>query len=237
MNSINLMIIFLITYGINSYIMSAFIVGLRELLSCSITLLLIGLIYKNYKRESTPMHLGSLKEHLHLLLITCIVFMCYNIAENAFLHIYIPNSSSRYSFDLMNILHAVIFAPVAEEFLFRGIILNQMLKRKSFILSNILLSSIFAILHFDIEGVFIIFIFSLTIGCIWKYMGIFCCILFHSLNNLIVVITSKLNIEYLKFTNLMNIVIGVVFSILSVLLLYLIKNSNRGKMNNLKRTL
>lgn len=86
----------------------------------------------------------------------------------------------------LTILSISIIAPVAEEFIFRGVLLKRMIKKTS-VWGGILISSIiFGILHPDIFGALV---FGIVTSLLYlKTNNLFIPILFHIINNSIVVL-------------------------------------------------
>lgn len=86
----------------------------------------------------------------------------------------------------LTILSISIIGPVAEEFIFRGVLLKRMIKKTS-MWSGILISSIlFGILHPDIFGALV---FGIVASLLYlKTNNLFIPILFHIINNSIVVL-------------------------------------------------
>jgi membrane protease YdiL (CAAX protease family) len=83
-----------------------------------------------------------------------------------------------------SIIAVVIVAPVVEEILFRGIILNFMQKKYTSNISVILSALIFALVHLNIWQFFGVFILGLIFGWLFvKTNSLWLCIAGHMLNN------------------------------------------------------
>jgi membrane protease YdiL (CAAX protease family)/predicted negative regulator of RcsB-dependent stress response len=89
----------------------------------------------------------------------------------------------------LTILIVAIFAPFYEEIIFRGIILNSAARHIGFIPANIFQSVLFALIHFNLALFPFYFIFGLITGTVAKRSkGLLTGIIYHSINNLIVVL-------------------------------------------------
>ena len=90
----------------------------------------------------------------------------------------------------------VIITPVIEEILYRGIILNLLLKKYSVLVSIILSSIIFAFIHLKFIGIGYLFLYGLLFGfAYYKTKSLFTSILLHFLINLMAVTTSHQYLE------------------------------------------
>lgn len=102
-----------------------------------------------------------------------------------------PNFYNIFYFFLM-----VIITPVIEEILYRGIILNLLLKKYSVLVSIILSSIIFAFIHLKFIGIGYLFLYGLLFGfAYYKTKSLFTSILLHFLINLMAVTTSHQYLE------------------------------------------
>ena len=82
------------------------------------------------------------------------------------------------------ILEIAILAPISEEMLFRGIIYNYLKKRIRWGYAAFLTSLLFAFLHANLFGFFVIFIISMAICYVYeKSNNIIAAFFFHSLHN------------------------------------------------------
>lgn len=130
----------------------------------------------------------------------------------------IIDNQSKYPISL--IISTVIFAPICEEFFFRGILLNGLVNNKIHPIKAIIFSSfLFGIIHMNpwqfVGGM----IMGSTFGIIYFYTkSIFNCILLHSINNMLA-ITSILY----KYENNQKVIIDVniwtfIFSFLIIII-------------------
>lgn len=93
--------------------------------------------------------------------------------------------------NLAGILLAVVFAPVLEEFLFRGYLLNRWTLRFGALPAMLLSSFIFAILHPDVLGAFV---FALIMSLLYmKTRSLLAPIIVHAANNVIAVMMEWLD--------------------------------------------
>jgi membrane protease YdiL (CAAX protease family) len=94
------------------------------------------------------------------------------------------------------IVTAILFAPVFEELIFRGVILEAMLRRHRRSFSVVVTSALFAIVHFEPSVMFSAFVSGLVLGTIYLHTNsIFSTIILHSINNAIAYSLITLNIE------------------------------------------
>lgn len=182
-----LLIYFIVLFLINiviTYIKTGFANGIAFFLY----IILIFILYKIYKKTYTKNNSNKypIGAVIKMFILSCTIFLSYSLLEYGFASFFIPSNTSNYKFETVHIINGIIFAPIAEELIFRGILLNQICKKYSFIIANIIQASIFALLHFDLYGFCFLFIFGIILGIVCKYSNIYCCILIHSLNNLLV---------------------------------------------------
>lgn len=110
--------------------------------------------------------------------------------------LYLPVAESAAGQGFWAIITAVLFAPVFEEFIFRGLVLESMLRRHRRLISVIVSSMLFAIVHFQPSVMFSAFVSGLVLGTIYLHTNsIFSTIFLHSINNAIAFSLITLNIE------------------------------------------
>lgn len=199
---------------------------LRETLCFILTSTTILYIINVYKKAEYSLNkvAYSLKNHFKLIVLSIFIFICYSITESSFLNFFIARSDYRYTFTLSNIMYTVILAPLAEELLFRGLLINQIAKRQNFIVANILQSFIFAILHVELTAIIFCFIFGVILGMVYKYTNIYCCILIHCMNNILTVLVVMLEVKIIDLSKNIFLFIGIIFLIVTLLLLNQMKN-------------
>ncbi|WP_455521241.1 CPBP family intramembrane glutamic endopeptidase [Parvimonas micra] len=87
---------------------------------------------------------------------------------------------------IISLIDFCIFAPILEEFLMRGFILNGLSVNYGIIVALLVSSILFALLHFNIAQIFPSFICGIILGLIYLYTGsILSCIFAHMGYNLI----------------------------------------------------
>lgn len=103
------------------------------------------------------------------------------------------------------IVTAVVFAPVFEELLFRGLILESLLRRHRRSLSVVVSSAIFAIVHFEPSVMFAAFVSGLVLGTIYLHTNsIFSTIILHSINNAIAYSLITLNLDNFSYYHILG---------------------------------
>lgn len=116
-------------------------------------------------------------------------------------------------FTISSILLSCIYAPFIEEMMYRGIILNGMLKKYSPNVALVLSSAIFGIMHFSLFQSINAFLIGLLIGYLFiKTKSLYLCVFIHFCNNFIVMYlpvvlfdSAVMHIIYAVF----NIILGV----------------------------
>lgn len=94
---------------------------------------------------------------------------------------------------VLGIIVLIVIAPVVEELIFRGFVLQTFLGRFKPIIANIISAGIFAIIHFEFQSIGIILFLAFVLN--WIFMrskSIWPCIGFHMLNNAIVFLVEIL---------------------------------------------
>ena len=91
---------------------------------------------------------------------------------------------------LVSVLVVALIVPFYEEIIFRGIILSSTEKHLGYKSANIIQASLFAIVHFSLHLFIFYFIFGLITGyAAKKTNGLFTGIVFHAVNNFIVLVS------------------------------------------------
>lgn len=102
------------------------------------------------------------------------------------LSLLIPSTEQASGQGFWAIVTAVFFAPVFEEVIFRGLILESMLRSHRRLFSVIVTSVLFALVHFEPSVMFSAFVSGLVLGTIYLHTNsIFSTIILHSINNAI----------------------------------------------------
>ena len=87
---------------------------------------------------------------------------------------------------LMQFIHLVLLAPVFEELLFRGLILNQFFKKYRPVTAIVLSSILFAICHISMERIIALFISGIVFGAVYYFTrSLTLPILLHSFGNML----------------------------------------------------
>lgn len=161
-----------------------------ELATLPIMILIFNKIFGKKTNEINTFKKINKKTIFHVTLL----LMSFRLLFNAFILpilMKIPESDSLIQAEqtlntsiVYAILSACIIAPIIEEVVFRGIILNGMLKRYSPTTAIVISSLIFAIIHGNIHQAVNAFVLALIIGYVFYktrsiYLAIFC----HFINN------------------------------------------------------
>jgi len=97
-------------------------------------------------------------------------------------------------FDLsfsIRLFQTLILVPVIEEVFFRGILLNQFLKKYNAIFAIFLSAILFTIYHSEPNNIWFLFLYGMIYGYIfYKTYSLFACILLHSFTNLLAYTTK-----------------------------------------------
>lgn len=187
--------------------------------------ILIIWLYKTYSKTciKNKYHINSIKEITFMIILSCAVFICFYISETGFISYFIPNYSSDTKLKAIEMINASILAPISEEILFRGIVLNQIMKKHSFLFANTIQAAIFAILHFDLRIFIFLFLAGIMLGIMCNYLNLYCSILIHSLKNLTNVILMTISIKFIELQKQEYLIMGIVFLIITAGLLIKIK--------------
>lgn len=97
----------------------------------------------------------------------------------------VGTDAGQHGYSLFVILSIVIFSPILEEILFRGIFLNGLLNRYGSVLSLIVSSLLFALFHFDLSAMPGAFIIGVALGAVYIVSrgNLLYCIIAHSCCN------------------------------------------------------
>ncbi len=173
--------------------------SLEEITRSLIRISIIGIpaiiyIYK-YKRESIRNYLNTynLKLALSLGIVTSIIIFLFFLPQ-----------LNRFSFplDISAWINWIIGSPVTEELYFRGIILNEFLKKYSILKSVIFSTVLFTAFHLPqwiftqkieeyITTIIMIFVYGILFSLLWvRTKSLFAALLPHSVNNFLYMATS-----------------------------------------------
>ena len=214
-------IIFFITYWLFNYVSLDFLKNtnnsiMLEILPYAIVLM-IGLIHHKYKKNFNPNIRRRFISNFSSILIVTILIAFTRVVNDPIYRIKdIMNDKSNFvgyinsthlSFSWIEyyllIFQTIIFIPIVEEFFFRGIILNNLLKTGDYLTSIIISSFLFSLIHynyFDVSyiSIFSAFVFGLVCGFIYLNFGMVFSVFAHSLYNLIWFVLSLNSQEYFK---------------------------------------
>lgn len=123
-----------------------------------------------------------------------------------------------------SILSVVIIAPILEEIVFRGIILQGFLKNYSITKAIIITAVLFGLFHGNIVQTPLVILLGIVLGVIYIKTGsLFMCIAGHALNNFIALFGGSLFL--LNGRHIYTLIAGIVLTIISGLIVKNIPNS------------
>ena len=100
-----------------------------------------------------------------------------------------------------------ILAPILEEIIFRGLVLNNLLSKRSILYSIVLSSLLFGLIHMNMLQGVNAFILGLSLAVVYiKTRNIYICMLGHFLNNLFSIIAEYSNLSILTI-DVINIIV------------------------------
>lgn len=209
------------------------------LISSLLTILILILIYKVKKRDYKE-ELQIVKTHKLNIFYAIFIGICCWLFNSGALSLVEEAGLFSSQFDYMNeilapisqgsilisILTVGIIAPIAEEFLFRGIIYNTLKKKISIKWVIVIQAILFGVFHGNIiQGTYATLL-GLVFGYVtYKTKSLWPAIIMHMANNLTANIVSFVAGDYIGGT-LLYIVFAVIGAMGMVALLILIKNSN-----------
>lgn len=118
--------------------------------------------------------------------------------------------------DILGLILAVVFAPIGEEVLLRGIVFNRARKSYGLIGCMVLSGILFGVFHLNpIQGLYAIPIGMLFGYIAYKYESVIPCIIAHAVNNLIASFSGELR---LTSSLLIPLAIFVVLGVVAILL-------------------
>lgn len=205
---------------------------LITLISQIITLLILLLIYKK-DIKTYP----TVKKELDLktLLYGSLFIMAVGIISGYlmdFIDYLFPSFGSGYdkienmltnSYFISVFASTCVLAPIMEEIMFRGIILNNLLSKRSIWYSIIISSLIFGLIHMNLLQGTNAFILGLALSIAFiKTRNIYVCMFGHFLNNLIAIVST-----YTNFSGIVYDIINIVLIIICIYpILIFIKTDN-----------
>lgn len=176
---------FMMKYGINGMIsekakMASCIASLSTVMAAVagiISLVIFTLIFKKRKEnllkicKFTKVKLGSiLFSILAAISLSYIAVSILVVAQNVFkMHSASSAMISASQTSMLGIVCGVVFIPILEEILFRGIIFNELRKNLNIILSIIIQALIFAVAHFSLEQGIYTFLLGVTLAAVYTW--------------------------------------------------------------------
>ena len=128
----------------------------------------------------------------------------------------LPSSSQFVGAGFWAVLTSVFFAPLFEEFIFRGLILESLLRRHRRLISVLISSMLFAIVHFDPAVMVTAFVSGVILGTIYLHTSsIFSVIILHAINNAVAYSIMSLNLTSYGYRDMMpdNVVYFTVYGL------------------------
>lgn len=228
---ISLIIFFLPSLFLNpikSTSMSLVILAIIELLTLPLIILILTKVFSKNTTIINTYKKVNKKNIFHIVLLLTSFRLLYNSLIFPILNLIPQNELLLESAEIMSnsiiyiILSVCIIAPIIEEFIFRGIILNGLLSKYSPSTSIIISSLLFALAHGNLHQGINAFLLALIFGYIfYKTRSLYLVILCHFFNNIsafiFIVPTSPIGI-------ILNIIISCLISIF--IFIYLKRNMN-----------
>ncbi|QWG06278.1 CPBP family intramembrane metalloprotease [Flammeovirga kamogawensis] len=119
--------------------------------------------------------------------------------------------STNYEFSPLHLIGALILAPIFEEYIFRGIILNGLLSKFSNFWAIVITNVIFCIIHLSVNQFFGALFLGIFISLVFiKNKSLGTCIYLHFLSNTIAFLHYYLNINY-SISILINGLFAIIF--------------------------
>lgn len=155
------------------------------------------------------------------------VFYSFLYPENVPMLDFTPQSIDPFTF-FLEAISSIIFAPILEELVFRGVLFNRLKIRTGVIAAMIISSAIFAIGH-EFGGIISAFLFGMCMCIIYlKTDNILMTMSIHFINNLVAVILESGNFDaflfqmpFLPITLIVSVISGI------LILIYIYKNIKR----------
>lgn len=166
-----------------------------------LSVIIIAFIVNSRRKITLNYNLKLSKDVYPLIILVPIVILCFQIGVNIpfskFFHIY-SNKDLTNPFDtITNTVGALLLAPIIEETIFRGIMLNGILSKYKPITAIIFVTLFFAIIHVNPTQIFAGLVLGFIFGVVfYKTKNLGFCIMLHSFANL-----TGLGVGYLVFAN------------------------------------
>lgn len=191
------------------------------------TIIIIGTAVINmFAKQRLSVNGKDRYKSFKLLLIAVLFVISLHLAiVSPLSHLIVGTNAVQHRYSLSIILSIVIFSPILEELLFRGIFLNGLLNRYGSILSLIVSSLLFALFHFDLSAMPGAFIIGLAFGVVYivSKRNLFYCIIAHSCCNAATYIGITESCIY-ENCAINLIVLSISLIVTALLVLYIKKN-------------
>ncbi|SHK42450.1 CPBP family intramembrane glutamic endopeptidase [Paramaledivibacter caminithermalis] len=206
------------------------------LINILIILLIVKMIGKKQKFNFKFKYKPSIKECLFALLLLGSHLLIFSNTIGVFIEKIEVSEWVVEAFDevfvnpIIAFISLCVIAPVFEEIIYRGIILEQLSKRYSFTTSIIVSGLIFAFIHANIHQGVNAFFIGLILGFIYlKTNSLLLCMLWHFANNFLVFITSIYITETVNDTDLQFSIVQLIFGIILLIISYRFFNNREAE--------
>lgn len=166
-------------------------------------------------------------------MLACVIILIFGFRETYYntLGIFMDNINmpvfiqaifnEQIKYPILAFISFVIIAPVFEEIVYHGIILDRLLNRYNSIYAIIFSSGIFSLVHLNIPQSTNAFLIGIIIGILYyKTRSIGLCIFAHMLNNMLVVSRTLNCFKYIFHRNLLYGFLGIVIFTIGAFILY-----------------
>ncbi|MGL4989833.1 MAG: lysostaphin resistance A-like protein [Sarcina sp.] len=196
--------IFLIVKIKNNLLLNIFLFSLQTFIAlCSLNIILY--ITKTKTPDINYCSNYTLKDFFYILIIILGFRFLYEGSIYQFKELLVIDLK------LNSLLMTCIYAPFIEEFLYRGLILNGMLKKYNPLIAIFISSFLFGFMHFNFFQSLNAFFISLIIGIIYlKTKSIYLCIFLHFCNNILALFLPSFIFD--------NIIVHYIYIVLSILI-------------------
>lgn len=200
--------------------------GVSDIIVLLLCITLTVLLYNIFNKTEAKYQIINKKKIVSMVFLTFIIFIGYMVSEIGLASFLLPTNNKLNNYNIDNIGMAIaitFFYPIAEEFICRGIILNQLSRKYPFVIANIIQAIIFGIMHFNIYILLFSIGFGLIMGITKKYMNIYFAMMIHVLHNIFALVDNKFIIEFPNISLYSYLCIGIISLILTVYLLFKLK--------------
>lgn len=194
--------------------------SMKDIIPLSIYIGQTAITYFLYRRNKEKFLIINVnrRSYMRMSIVVTLIFVFYMIAANGFVTYFFPEQGIQGQMDRMvDMISVIVFIPMIEEIIFRGILFDQISENLSFFYGNLLQAFIFGLFHMSLYIFIFAFTFGIVLGVIKKYMSLFFSILAHSLYNLYTLNPITLQKNAPGYLYLM---IGVIFALLVMITIY-----------------